>query len=239
MMQNFKSLVLISAFAALISGCQQQQKIGPSPDQTLLGPGGLQGNTPYYTQNAGDSSSYTSSSGQIVYDDGSSYNPYGNSDTVSPGGIYEGSTAPYFDTQYSEVQSGDQLTQRDTALLNSVNGANGGAGDLLQSIYFGYDEYSIRQSERAKLAETLRFLQSNPGAKVIAEGHTDWRGTNEYNLGLGDRRANSVKSFLVGLGANGNNVAILSKGELDAVQDVAKGSSQATNDRRVDILVVR
>ncbi|MGP1955120.1 MAG: peptidoglycan-associated lipoprotein Pal, partial [Arsenophonus sp. NC-QC1-MAG3] len=64
------------------------------------------------------------------------------------------------------------------------------------------------------------FLRSNPSIKVIVEGHTDERGTPEYNIALGERRANTVKFYLQSKGVNGKQIAIISYGkEKPAIQD--------------------
>lgn len=104
------------------------------------------------------------------------------------------------------------------------------------SVYFDYDRSYIRESERSNLNDTAKYLLQNPGQKVLVEGHCDWKGTTEYNLALGDRRANSVKSYLVQLGVAPSTVETLSKGDLEAVD----GSDDAAREleRRGDIILV-
>lgn len=114
------------------------------------------------------------------------------------------------------------------------------AGDeaVVDVIYFGYDEYSIRPSERIKLEQVADILRSNPGNRLVAEGNTDWYGTTEYNLGLADRRANAVKTYLEQLGISGDRIDILSLGELEADQDLPKDSPAVIDDRRVDLILI-
>jgi len=69
-----------------------------------------------------------------------------------------------------------------------------------QPIYFDFDRSSIRDEARAVLEETGSYLKENSGIHIRIEGNCDERGTNEYNLALGERRANSAKLFLVSLG---------------------------------------
>ena len=87
----------------------------------------------------------------------------------------------------------------------------------VQDAYFDYDKSDIRDDARATLtsdADTLkRLLGDFPSARVVIEGHCDERGSAEYNLGLGDRRANSAKEFLVGLGVPGDRLSVISYGK--------------------------
>ena len=87
----------------------------------------------------------------------------------------------------------------------------------VQDIYFDYDKFDIRDDSRATLtsnAEGLRgLLKEFPSARVVIEGHCDERGSAEYNLGLGDRRANASKDFLVQLGLPADRVNVISYGK--------------------------
>jgi peptidoglycan-associated lipoprotein len=105
---------------------------------------------------------------------------------------------------------------------------------VVEPIYFGLDRFAVAPAERAKLQNALKWLQDNPTKNLVLVGHCDWRGTAEYNLGLGENRANSVKRYLVSLGANAGRLETLSKGSTDAKQ----GGSEAdwAKDRRVDFV---
>ncbi len=115
---------------------------------------------------------------------------------------------------------------------------DGSNEEVVDVIYFGYDEFSIRPSERLKLEQVADVMRSNPAARLVAEGNTDWYGTTEYNLGLGDRRANAVKTYLVQLGISADRIDILSLGELEADQDMPKDSADVIDDRRVDLILL-
>jgi peptidoglycan-associated lipoprotein len=80
------------------------------------------------------------------------------------------------------------------------------------------------------------YLDTHPGHKLLLEGHCDWRGTAEYNLSLGDRRANATKRYLQSIGVAPDKLETLSKGSLEA----SKNADAATmeKDRRVDLVVV-
>jgi peptidoglycan-associated lipoprotein len=70
----------------------------------------------------------------------------------------------------------------------------------LQDIHFEYDAHDIRPADTSILEETAAWMKANPGALVLIEGHTDERGTSEYNLGLSDLRASAAMSYLVAQG---------------------------------------
>ena len=82
-----------------------------------------------------------------------------------------------------------------------------------ESIYFDFDKSSIRPEYRSTLEEKADFLKAYQGDKVRIEGNCDERGTNEYNLALGDRRAKSAEAFLVSLGISPDRIATISYGE--------------------------
>lgn len=86
-------------------------------------------------------------------------------------------------------------------------------GKELADVNFDFDSYQIRQSEQALLQQNGRWLLDNPGRKVVVEGHCDERGTNEYNMALGDLRARMVRNFLVGMGVPQDQLNTISYGE--------------------------
>ena len=108
---------------------------------------------------------------------------------------------------------------------------------VLQAVYFDFDRSSIKPSERVKLEEAAQYLRENPNHRLLLEGHCDWRGTAEYNLGLGDRRANAALKYLTSLGVSAISVETLSKGSLEAAKNVDKGT--AAKDRRVELVVIQ
>jgi len=105
------------------------------------------------------------------------------------------------------------------------------------AVYFNFDKSDIKPSERPKLQAVKDFLDKNPGQHVLLEGHCDWHGTAEYNLALGDRRANAAKKYLLSLGVAADRVETVSKGSLEAAKD-AQGDA-AAKDRRVDAIVLQ
>ena len=104
-------------------------------------------------------------------------------------------------------------------------------------IYFGFDQYNINSSERAKLAGIAEFLNTNPKAKLLIEGYCDWKGTPAYNKSLGDRRATTVKSYLMDLGADQSRIETVSIGDENAIPNA--DGEQAKLDRRAAFVVTK
>lgn len=107
---------------------------------------------------------------------------------------------------------------------------------ILEPIYFSFDSASITPAERAKIDAAASYLKRNPNAKLVLEGHCDWRGTGEYNLALGDRRAKSVQDYLTTLNVVGDRLQTLSQGDLKATEGAS--SAQMAKERKVELLVV-
>ncbi|MDF7680258.1 peptidoglycan-associated lipoprotein Pal [Enterobacteriaceae bacterium ESL0689] len=80
-------------------------------------------------------------------------------------------------------------------------------------VYFGLDKYDVSPEYAAILDGHANFLRSNPSYKVTVEGHADERGTPEYNIALGERRANAVKMYLQGRGVADDQISIVSYGK--------------------------
>ncbi|WP_455820795.1 peptidoglycan-associated lipoprotein Pal [Pseudomonas cerasi] len=80
-------------------------------------------------------------------------------------------------------------------------------------VYFGLDKYDIASDFAQMLDAHANFLRSNPSYKVTVEGHADERGTPEYNIALGERRASAVKMYLQGKGVSADQISIVSYGK--------------------------
>lgn len=142
---------------------------------------------------------------------------------------------------FSAVNDDTLFHDMDTTLQPRAAGdiydpANQIRGEL-DSIYFDFDRSTINPSERPKAQAAANYLHDNPGRRLLIEGHCDWRGTTEYNLGLGDRRASSVKDYIVSLGIDRNRIEVLSKGDLEAA--VGGSEDQMRRDRRAELVVLR
>ena len=82
-----------------------------------------------------------------------------------------------------------------------------------EDIHFDFDKYYIRPDAAEILKKKAQWLKEHPEVHLLIEGHCDERGTEEYNLALGERRANSAKEFLVSLGIDPKRISIISYGE--------------------------
>ena len=83
----------------------------------------------------------------------------------------------------------------------------------LTDVFFDFDKYDIRPGDAKTLDSNASWLKSNPTHLVLIEGHCDQRGTNEYNLALGEPRAKSTMNYLVSQGVQANRITIISYGE--------------------------
>jgi peptidoglycan-associated lipoprotein len=108
---------------------------------------------------------------------------------------------------------------------------------LLKDIYFGYDKYEIRREDEEILKENAAFLKKNPKMKIQIEGHCDERGTAEYNLALGERRANHTKKYLVSLGITSDRISAISYGE-ERPLDPGNNEEAWAKNRRAHIVVL-
>ncbi len=97
-----------------------------------------------------------------------------------------------------------------------VTAGSGGPGvppSPVKDVFFDFDKFSIRDDQKAPLSEDVAWLKQNARTKVTVEGHCDERGSSEYNLALGERRAKAVKDYLVAAGVPGDRISIVSYGE--------------------------
>jgi peptidoglycan-associated lipoprotein len=106
----------------------------------------------------------------------------------------------------------------------------------LKDIHFDFDKYDIRPSDAKTLDGNAGWLKSNPNHLVLIEGHCDERGTNEYNLALGERRAKSTMNYLVSQGVQASRITIISYGEERPVCNQKTEECWARN-RRAHFLV--
>ncbi|BAW79472.1 peptidoglycan-associated lipoprotein [Candidatus Nitrosoglobus terrae] len=121
-----------------------------------------------------------------------------------------------------ETYQGDPLNNPDSPLANKV-------------FYFKFDSDEIQEDDRPSIEAHGDYLAKHPNIKVSLEGHTDERGSREYNLALGERRANAVRRLLLLMGASEEQVKVVSYGEeRPAVEGYDEGAWQLN--RRVEII---
>jgi peptidoglycan-associated lipoprotein len=129
-------------------------------------------------------------------------------------------------------QTEDPLTSADMQVVNDELKRRGFSPD----IYFDYDEATLSDDTRDKLSRNADLLKSQAQFSMTLEGHADSRGTNEYNLALGERRANAVKQYLGSLGVGADRMRTLSYGKERPVCTEEVESCWSQN-RRVHMII--
>lgn len=141
-------------------------------------------------------------------------------------------------------QSGIAATPQDgiapTGEVYGQNVAPGTQEDLAANVgdrvFFGYDRYDVSDEARATLDKQASWLQQYPNLSITIEGHCDERGTREYNLALGERRANAVKNYLVALGVAPSRISTISYGKERPAMVGSDESSWTQNRRGVTVV---
>jgi peptidoglycan-associated lipoprotein len=129
----------------------------------------------------------------------------------------------------------DLLAPRDSALIGFSDPPN--TIRPFGPVLFGFDQYNLEAEERPKLQEISEFMKDNPQALLLVEGYCDWKGTPEYNKSLGDRRATTVKDYLIELGGDSNRIEAVSIGDESAIPNA--DTTQARLDRRAAFVVTK
>jgi peptidoglycan-associated lipoprotein len=117
-------------------------------------------------------------------------------------------------------------------------GSDSGKIPGLSTVFFEYDQARLTAEARRQLAENAEWIKNNPSFTIQIEGHTDERGSVEYNLALGERRAKSVKTFLEGLGVDSRRMTIISYGEEKPLETGSSESAWGRN-RRANFVPIR
>ena len=123
--------------------------------------------------------------------------------TVGGSGAGAGSLLAKADTSDAASRQMDEI--------RAEQAASAAAG--LRDIFFGYDSWTISDDQRQDLKRDADWMKSNPNAVVKVEGHCDERGTSDYNLVLGEKRAKAVRNYLVELGISANRLSVVSYGK--------------------------
>ena len=133
-------------------------------------------------------------------------------------------------TASSGTSSGSSDSSSSSSSSTSSSGASGSSSDSTTTysydtdpktalikvgdrVLFGYDSSELDDDDRSVLDNQAKFLNQNPSLKVTIEGHCDERGTREYNLALGEKRASAVKDYLISVGINSERVSVVSYGK--------------------------
>ena len=158
---------------------------GPGTKPTTQNPNVLNDGSTVYGESPSDSSDSQTDGEEQVDADPTSYTDFGSDESVSSSDIDISST---FGTD-----------------INSLN---------WEPIYFDFDQSQVPQTALEKLNQYAQFLKQRPDVRVLLEGHCDFRGTEDYNLALGERRAQAVKRFFMELGVSADQMRTISYGEL-------------------------
>lgn len=108
--------------------------------------------------------------------------------------------------------------------------------DVADRVFFDTDKITLKPEGRGVLAKWVAFLNSHPNDQLLIEGHADEHGTREYNLALGDRRANAIKDFLVSSGVQAARIKTISYGKERPAVLGSNESAYAQNRRGVGVL---
>ena len=130
----------------------------------------------------------------------------------------------------TDVQEGFPQQEPERAPIAEDAAALNAQG-VLKTIYFDYDKSELSETARATLRANAEWLKANPKWNAVIEGHCDERGTIEYNLALGQRRANSVREYMGSLGVAVANLRVVSYGEERPVDPGHTEASWAKNRR--------
>tara|TARA_X000000368_G_scaffold304433_1_gene242767 strand:+ start:1520 stop:2050 length:531 start_codon:yes stop_codon:yes gene_type:complete len=109
------------------------------------------------------------------------------------------------------------------------------AVDVPDRVFFAYDSYALTNAAQSTLSKQAKWLKANPSVTISVEGHADERGTREYNLALGDRRANAAKDYLMSQGISSNRVTTISYGKERPVKSGSNDTAWAQNRRSVTV----
>lgn len=118
-----------------------------------------------------------------------------------------------------------------TPMSFDAQGSDSGKIEGLNTVHFGYDKSNLDGEARKTLAANAAWIKAHTGTKVQIEGHCDQRGTIEYNIALGERRANSVKAYLVSQGVKADRLSTISYGKERPLDNGDSESAMAKNRR--------
>jgi peptidoglycan-associated lipoprotein len=128
----------------------------------------------------------------------------------------------------------EEVLPRDIEELNKVAQSRG----YIRDAFYPYAEAAVDAEAQAALTASAEWLRKNPSYNLLIEGHCDERGTEQYNLALGDRRANSARDFLLTLGIDGSRIRTVSYGEERPFEQGQTDEAFAQN-RRAHLVLVR
>ena len=142
-------------------------------------------------------------------------------------------------TKAAETQKADPIEKLDALMQGDVYIGSDTVGELASGVpdrvFFATNETILTTASRETLRKQAAWLRKNSKVNVVLEGHADERGTREYNLALGERRANSAKDYLMTYGISGNRISVISYGKERPVDSGSNPLAWSKNRRSVTV----
>jgi peptidoglycan-associated lipoprotein len=136
----------------------------------------------------------------------------------------------------TSATEGGTAASSGAATTGNAGDAGLGSADLT-TVYFAYDSYNLTSEARSALKNDGDWMKNNGSARIQIEGHCDERGTNEYNMALGDRRANAVRNYLNKMGIEKSRMDVISYGE-ERPSDPGHDEAAWSRNRRAAFVVL-
>ena len=212
----FELLCLFTILAFLVTGCARKHAVAKAPQATPPPPVDASLSATPSTIQKGQSVelSWQTSNAESVSIDGLGTLPAAGTRTVTP----EESTT--YTLRASGPGGSKDSTARITVNLAAIAATDTPKEDLAQlfsqnvkDVFFDYDSYAVPSAQSQSIAASAQFLSQHPGIKIVLEGHCDERGSEEYNLALGDSRVQAVKQELMRLGVTADRLKVVSYGK--------------------------
>ena len=214
---NWKVIITATFCVFLTTACSKklmppeiETSAGVSEVTALTAPSGVSENDLAGSGGSGDSGFFSE---EPILEQGFSS---GGFSTDSQANIGNGSTGSFdanpFDSSGQGPWNPDSSGSMDMGIQESLLQSFQSSSDL-KDIHFKFDQYDLDNNSRAILERNADYLKNNLSLQIEVQGHCDERGTNNYNIALGERRAHSTKTYLVSLGVNSKRVRVISFGE--------------------------
>jgi peptidoglycan-associated lipoprotein len=147
-------------------------------------------------------------------------------------------TAPENRQQIAETPTKEAVIAQEPAKEAAPSQASIALESALQKIYFNFDSADLSEESRAALSKNAELLKKQPSVSLRIEGNCDERGSDEYNLALGERRAKAARDYLVNLGVQAERLSVISYGEEKPVDQGHDEAAWAKN-RRDEFVVIK
>lgn len=141
-------------------------------------------------------------------------------------------------TRSETTANGSSETLDNSPINLGATGSDSGSIEGLKTVFFPYDSSTLTEDESQKLMGNIAWMKKNPKSKLTIEGHCDQRGSAEYNLALGERRANAVRQVFISNGIQSNRVTTVSFGKEKLLAQGESDEAMAKN-RRANFVPVK